>query len=55
MRDAQKLRDFVEGDGQSTTGASQSQIDEFEVLKQSPIMGDKFKLEIGGFTAHIAI
>ncbi|KAF9450142.1 hypothetical protein P691DRAFT_758411 [Macrolepiota fuliginosa MF-IS2] len=47
VRDVQKLRDFVEGDGQMAA-ASQSQIDEFEVLKQSPIMGDKFKLEIAG-------
>ncbi|KAF5364175.1 hypothetical protein D9756_000336 [Leucocoprinus leucothites] len=45
VRDVQKLRYFVEGDGQNTTTA-QSQIDEFEILRQSPIMGDKFKLEI---------
>ncbi|KXN89519.1 hypothetical protein AN958_05681 [Leucoagaricus sp. SymC.cos] len=45
VRDAQKLRDFVEGDG-SNTAAGQNQVEEFEILKQSPIMGDKFKLEI---------
>ncbi|KAJ3568828.1 hypothetical protein NP233_g5455 [Leucocoprinus birnbaumii] len=45
IRDVQKLRDFVEGDGQNSS-SSQSQVEEFEVLRQSPIMGDKFKLEI---------
>jgi hypothetical protein len=54
VRDVQKLRGFVEGDGQDTT-TDQLQIEEFEILKQSPIMGDKFKLEIGAYIGiHIA-
>jgi hypothetical protein len=52
IRDVSKLRDFVEGvepvaheDG---SPALVSEAGEFEVLKQSPILGDhKFKLEIG--------
>ncbi|KIM46330.1 hypothetical protein M413DRAFT_441413 [Hebeloma cylindrosporum] len=48
IRDVSKLRDFVEGvvheDGSQTLV---SEAGEFEVLKQSPILGDhKFKLEI---------
>jgi len=49
IRDVSKLRDFVEGvvheDGSQ---ALVSEAGEFEILKQSPILGDhKFKLEIG--------
>ena len=51
MRDVSKLKEFVEGreirDGQEETG-SVVQNDDFEILKESPLMGDgKFKLEIG--------
>jgi len=52
IREVSKLRDFVEGvepavheDGRK---ALVSEAGEFEILKQSPILGDhKFKLEIG--------
>lgn len=43
--DVHKLRDFVEGDSQSAT-AAQSQSEDFEILRRSPIMGDKYKLQI---------
>ncbi|CCM04873.1 uncharacterized protein FIBRA_07066 [Fibroporia radiculosa] len=52
VRDVHKLRDFVEGpDTVGTTGdfAQESipDTDEFEILKESPVIGDaKFKLEI---------
>lgn len=46
VRDVSKLRDFVER--LENSEGSTSQIDEFELLKESPMMGDgKFKLEIG--------
>ncbi|EKM80004.1 hypothetical protein AGABI1DRAFT_120042 [Agaricus bisporus var. burnettii JB137-S8] len=45
VRDVQKLHDFIEGDGRSAT-TNQDQNEEFDILKQSHIMGDKFKLEI---------
>lgn len=47
-----KLKDFVEGpevieDGQESS-QRQHQSDDFEILKESPMMGDgRFKLEIG--------
>lgn len=45
VRDVHKLRDFVEGvEPQDDDG-------NFEILKQSPVLGDnKFKLEIGQFS-----
>jgi len=51
VRDVSKLKEFVEGreirDGHEETG-SVVQNDDFEILKESPLMGDgKFKLEIG--------
>lgn len=49
VRDVHKLRDFVEGIEQPSSSAGQSQViaDDFEILRQSPVMGDsKFKLEI---------
>ncbi|KAF8272064.1 hypothetical protein EI94DRAFT_1566992 [Lactarius quietus] len=45
-----KLRDFVEDNGEDETpeGRVGSDHDEFEVLRESPILGDgKYKLEIG--------
>jgi hypothetical protein len=46
-----KLKEFVEGrevlEGQEDSG-SVAQNDDFEILKESPLIGDgKFKLEIG--------
>lgn len=41
-----KLRDFVEDNGQEET--SEGDRDEFEILRESPMLGDgKYKLEIG--------
>lgn len=51
MLDVHKLRDFVEGDSQSAT-AAQSQSEDFEILRRSPIMGDKYKLQIGVYIVH---
>lgn len=51
MLDVHKLRDFVEGDNQTAT-ATQSQSEDFEILRQSPIMGDKYKLQIGMYILH---
>lgn len=45
VRDVHKLRDFVEG------VEPQDDDNNFEILKQSPVLGDnKFKLEIGQFS-----
>lgn len=42
-----KLKDFVEGPEIVEDGQESSQ-DDFEILKESPMMGDgRFKLEIG--------
>ena len=56
MRDVHKLRDFVEGktsqapDGARTDGSNRLDRDEFEILKESPMLGDgKYKLEIGSY------
>ncbi|KAF5387664.1 hypothetical protein D9615_000593 [Tricholomella constricta] len=47
VRDVHKLRDFVEG-----VDATETENPDFEILKQSPMLGDnKFKLEIA-FTPH---
>ena len=51
VRDVRKLKEFVEcrevPEGQEGNG-SVAQNDDFEILKESPLMGDgKFKLEIG--------
>lgn len=51
VRDVSKLKDFVEGREPSEgrkDSPSEIQTDDFEILKESPMMGDgKFKLEIG--------
>lgn len=49
VRDVHKLRDFVEGvEPQDDDRAEHGN---FEILKQSPVLGDnKFKLEIGQFS-----
>ena len=45
VRDVHKLRNVVEGDD-----STQEETSDFEILKQSPVLGDnKFKLEIGQF------
>lgn len=54
VRDVQKLHDFIEGDGRSAT-TNQDQNEEFDILKQSHIMGDKFKLEIGMDYPHVPV
>lgn len=47
VRDVSKLKDFVEGPEIVEDGQESSQ-DDFEILKESPMMGDgRFKLEIG--------
>jgi hypothetical protein len=49
VRDVHKLRDFVEG-VDSPQDNDQAEHGNFEILKQSPVLGDnKFKLEIGQF------
>ena len=50
VRDVHKLRDFVEGvEPQDDDG-------NFEILKQSPVLGDnKFKLEIGQFSYILVV
>jgi hypothetical protein len=50
VQDVAKLRDFVEGRGldETTDGRSESDRDDFEILRESPMLGDgKYKLEIG--------
>lgn len=50
VHDVAKLRDFVEDRGQDETpeGRVGPDRDEFEILKESPMLGDgKYKLEIG--------
>jgi hypothetical protein len=48
VRDVHKLRDFVEG--MEPQDDDQAEHGNFEILKQSPVLGDnKFKLEIGQF------
>ncbi|KAG6817842.1 hypothetical protein H0H87_001674 [Tephrocybe sp. NHM501043] len=43
VRDVHRLRDVVEG-----VGAPDTENSDFDILKQSPMLGDnKFKLEIG--------
>lgn len=50
VRDVHKLRDFVEG------VESQDGDGDFEILKQSPVLGDnKFKLEIGQFSEILVV
>jgi hypothetical protein len=55
VRDVQKLKDFVEGREAVGDEAEDMQtlgIHDFEVLKESPMLGDgKFKLEIGTCTS----
>lgn len=53
VKDVQKLKQFIE-DSSATSGIPESSegvtLDDFEVLKESPTLGDgKFKLEIGIF------
>ncbi|KAL6305831.1 hypothetical protein BKA93DRAFT_730440 [Sparassis latifolia] len=61
VRDVHRLRDFVEGpettDASDTTPENQTEseggpeADDFEILRESPMLGDgKFKLEIGMLT-----
>jgi hypothetical protein len=53
VRDVHKLRDFVEDVERSVHQDDHDQAEHgnFEILKQSPILGDnKFKLEIGQFS-----
>lgn len=41
VRDVERLKEYVEG-------VNEGDCDEFEILKESPMLGDgKFKLEIG--------
>jgi hypothetical protein len=50
VNDVAKLRDFVEDNGQDETseGRVGPDRDEFEILRESPMLGDgKYKLEIG--------
>ena len=50
IRDVSKLKEFVECREvlEGREGATAAQNDDFEILKESPLMGDgKFKLEIG--------
>lgn len=50
MRDVSKLKEFVEGRQVPESEESEPAVqnDDFEILKESPVMGDgKFKLEIG--------
>lgn len=50
VQDVGKLRDFVEGRGsnETTDGRAGPDRDDFEVLRESPMLGDgKYKLEIG--------
>jgi hypothetical protein len=51
VRDVHKLRDFVEGHEHTDSQQGAQNVNghgDFEVLKESPILGDgKFKLEIG--------
>ncbi|KAJ7752762.1 hypothetical protein DFH07DRAFT_1031354 [Mycena maculata] len=44
VRDVHKLRNFIEGDEDGTS--SRTGAEDFEILKHSPMMDDKFKLEI---------
>ena len=47
VRDVQKLRDYVETLDSTNEDSSQSS-DDFEVLRESPMLGDgKFRLGIG--------
>ena len=49
-----KLKDFVEGPEIAEDSQESSQNDDFEILKESPMMGDgRFKLEIG--TAYMPL
>jgi len=50
VQDVRKLRDFVEGRGPDETadGRDGPELDDFEILRESPMLGDsKYKLEIG--------
>jgi len=51
VKDVHRLRDFVEGGAQvgaTDTAAAPDNTGDFEILKQSPMIGDsKYKLEIG--------
>jgi hypothetical protein len=56
VRDVSKLKEFVE-EREVTEGQEESGLvvknDDFEILKESPLMGDgKFKLEIGMNNSH---
>jgi hypothetical protein len=57
VRDVSKLRQFIEHvDTPSEDNMIEDPVsnDDFELLKESPMLGDgKFKLEIGGSTGHL--
>lgn len=49
MRDVAKLKEFLEGNEPQQGVQTMNSHGDFEVLKESPMLGDgKFKLEIGG-------
>jgi hypothetical protein len=56
VHDVGKLRDFVEGRGLDETvdGRGGPDRDDFEILRESPMLGDgKYKLEIGMWHAQL--
>ncbi|KAI0307093.1 hypothetical protein B0F90DRAFT_1807787 [Multifurca ochricompacta] len=58
VQDVRKLRDFVEGRGPHKvaegSGRGEPDRDEFEILRESPLLGDgKYKLEIEIVTTHL--
>lgn len=54
VRDVRKLKEYVEGrEDEEDATVSTAENDDFEILKESPMMGDgKFKLEIGMHSKH---
>lgn len=49
MKDVHRLRDYVENPESAGERGSAIQATDFDVLRESPMLGDgKFKLEIGG-------
>jgi hypothetical protein len=57
VQDVRKLRNFVEGRGPDETadGRDGPEPDDFEILRESPMLGDgKYKLEIGMWQSCIA-
>ena len=44
VKDVQKLCDVIEGVGE---GESSEEHEDFDILKQSPVLDNRFKLEIG--------